>query len=123
VRNRRRGSTEPVAFTLILPILLLLVLCIAQVALWGFSLVVAEAAAREGLRAATVGELPDDRVQAIGISTGVRLSAKAYCDPVAQLIYVVVDGEPISLIGETRARRLHIRRQVSGMPERHCQAR
>jgi len=115
----QRGSTEPVAFLGVLPIALVVILALGQIAAFGYTLVVAEAAARDALRAASVGDNPYEQVRTIARATGVVLTASATCDAKTGRVSVKVVGHPPALL-EAVAKKLTVIREVDMPAEGKC---
>ena len=96
----QKGSTEPVAFLSLLPLVILVILGVAQLAAYGYATVAIEAAARDAVRAASVGASADSQVSMVSKATFVGMSATPppTCNASRDMVTVTVRGTAAPLL-------------------------
>lgn len=89
---------EPIAFLGLVPLMLLVTLMVLQVALVGYAAVVVEVAARDAVRAASIGDSPYAEVHAVQTATGVQMWLQVACVTGRSSVQVRVGGRAPRLL-------------------------
>lgn len=118
--QEQRGSSEPIAFLGLMPLLLFVILAVLQLTLFGYTLVVMESAARDGARAASSGGLAAPTVAEISRGTGIQMWSGQECRSGEGYVTVYVEARVPKLLPGLRDSILTLGRTVVMLREGNC---
>lgn len=84
----QRGSSEPVGFLGMIPLVLVTTLFMLQVSMFGYTVVVAESAVRDAARAAAIGANAKTAVDRVAQSTGIKMDIQVQCSEASGTVRV-----------------------------------
>lgn len=115
-----RGSSEPIAFLALMPMVVIVILIVLQITLYGYTLVVMESAARDAARASAARGNPVPVVEAITQGTGIRMVVGESCPPGSGAVTVGVTAQVPRLVPYLDDSLLTLHRRVLILREGNC---
>lgn len=118
--QEQRGSSEPIAFLGLMPLLLFVILAVLQLTLFGYTLVVMESAARDGARAASAGDDAVKAIEEVVHGTGVPMRVSVACPPGSPRVTVDVTAYVPKIMPGMSRTLLTLNRAVTIPREENC---